>query len=121
VLKFGFVAAIGAALGSLARLQISYWIQTPSQTSCPWSTFLVNVIGALLIGLIASSPKIMNNEMRRHFVITGVLGGFTTFSAIAVEALYLASTPLISIIYVVATFAIGVAATHLGSLLGDRK
>jgi CrcB protein len=121
VLKFGFVAAIGAALGSLARLQISYWIQTPSQTSFPWSTFLVNVIGALLIGLVASSPKIMNNEMRRHFVITGVLGGFTTFSAIAVEALHLASTPLISIIYVVATFAIGVAATHLGSLLGDRK
>lgn len=121
VLKFGFVAAIGATLGSLARLQISYWIQTPSQTSFPWSTFLVNVIGALLIGLVASSPKIMNNEMRRHFVITGVLGGFTTFSAIAVEALHLASTPLISIIYVVATFAIGVAATHLGSLLGDRK
>ena len=121
MLKFGFVAAIGAALGSLARLQISYWIQTPSQTSFPWSTFLVNVIGALLIGLVASSPKIMNNEMRRHFVITGVLGGFTTFSAIAVETLHLASTPLISIIYVVATFAIGVAATHLGSLLGDRK
>ena len=121
MLKFGFVAAIGAALGSLARLQISYWIQTPSQTSFPWATFLVNVIGALLIGLVASSPKIMNNELRRHFVITGVLGGFTTFSAIAVESLHLASNPLISIIYVVATFAVGVAATHLGSLLGDRK
>ena len=121
MLKFGFVAAIGAALGSLARLQISYWIQAPSQTSFTWSTFLVNVIGALLIGLVASSPKIMNNELRRHFVITGVLGGFTTFSAIAVESLHLASNPLISIIYVVATFAVGVAATHLGSLLGDRK
>jgi fluoride exporter len=85
VLKFGLVAALGAALGSLARLQISYWVQTPSETSFPWSTFIVNVIGALLIGLIASSPNIMNNETRRHFVVTGVLGGFTTFSAIAVE------------------------------------
>ena len=121
VLKFGLVAALGAALGSLARLQISYWIQTPSETSFPWSTFIVNVIGALLIGLIASSPNIMNNETRRHFVVTGVLGGFTTFSAIAVETLQLASTPLISVTYVVATFAIGIAATHLGSLLGDRK
>ena len=121
VLKFGLVAALGAALGSLARLQISYWIQTPSETSFPWSTFIVNVIGALLIGLIASSPNIMNNETRRHFVVTGVLGGFTTFSAIAVETLQLASTPLISITYVVATFAIGIAATHIGSLLGDRK
>jgi CrcB protein len=102
-------------------LQISYWIQTPSETSFPWSTFIVNVIGALLIGLVASSPKIMNNETRRHFVVTGVLGGFTTFSAIAVETLNLATTPLISITYVIATFAIGIAATHIGSLIGKRR
>jgi CrcB protein len=121
VLKFGLVAAFGAAIGSLARLQISYWIQTPSETSFPWSTFIVNVIGALLIGLVASSPKIMNNETRRHFVVTGVLGGFTTFSAIAVETLNLATTPLISITYVIATFAIGVVATHIGSLIGNRR
>jgi fluoride ion exporter CrcB/FEX len=38
-----------------------------------------------------------------------------------VETLQLASAPLISITYVVATFAVGVAATHIGSLLGDRK
>lgn len=121
VLKFGLVAALGAVIGSLARLQISYWIQTPSTTSFPWSTFLVNVVGALLIGLVASSPNIMNNETRRHFVVTGVLGGFTTFSAIAVETLNLATTPVISITYVIATFAIGVAATHIGSLLGNRR
>jgi CrcB protein len=121
VLKFGLVAALGAVIGSLARLQISYWIQTPSETSFPWSTFIVNVIGALLIGLVASSPKIMNNEIRRHFVVTGVLGGFTTFSAIAVETLNLATTPLISITYVIATFAIGIAATHIGSLIGKRR
>jgi CrcB protein len=96
-------------------------MQTPSETSFPWSTFVVNVIGALLIGFVASSPAIMNNETRRHFVVTGVLGGFTTFSAIAVETLNLATTPLISISYVVATFAVGVAATHIGSLIGNRR
>jgi CrcB protein len=96
-------------------------MQTPSETSFPWSTFVVNVIGALLIGFVASSPAIMNNETRRHFVVTGVLGGFTTFSAIAVETLNLATTPLISISYVVATFAVGVAATHIGSLIGKRR
>lgn len=121
MLKFGLVAALGAVFGSLARLQISYWIQTPSTTSFPWSTFIVNVVGALLIGLVASSPNIMNNETRRHFVVTGVLGGFTTFSAIAVETLNLATTPVISITYVIATFAIGVAATHIGSMLGNRR
>jgi CrcB protein len=121
VFKFGLVAASGAVIGSLARLQISYWIQTPSETAFPWSTFIVNVIGALMIGLVASSPQIMTNETRRHFVVTGVLGGFTTFSAIAVETLNLATTPLISITYVVATFAVGIAATHIGSLLGERR
>jgi CrcB protein len=121
VLKFGLAASLGAVIGSLARLQIAYWIQTPSDTSFPWSTFIVNVIGALLIGLVAGSPKIMNYETRRHFVVTGVLGGFTTFSAIAVETLNLANTLLISVTYVVATFAVGIAATHIGSLLGDRR
>jgi fluoride exporter len=121
VLKFGVVAALGAVIGSLARLQVSYLIQTPSQTSFPWSTFSVNVIGALLIGLVASSSKIMSNETRRHFVVTGMLGGFTSFSAIAVDTLNLSSTPEISALYVVATFAVGVAATHMGSKLGNQR
>jgi len=121
VLKFGVVAALGAVIGSLARLQVSYLVQTPSETSFPWSTFAVNFIGALLIGLVASSPKIMSNETRRHFVVTGILGGFTTFSAIAVDTLNLSGTPVVSALYVVATFAVGVAATHIGSMLGNQR
>ena len=121
MIKFGIYAAFGAVFGSLARLEVAYLMQRPSETSFPWATFTVNIIGALIIGLVASQPSIMNNEARRHFVVTGILGGFTTFSAIAVETLQLASTPLISITYVVATFAVGVAATHIGRLLGDRK
>ena len=121
VLKFGLFAALGAVIGSLARLHVSYVIQTPNETVFPWSTFVVNVAGAILIGLVASSPKIMNNEIRRHFVVTGVLGGFTTFSAVAVETLNLATTPVISVTYVVATFAVGVLATHIGSLIGNSR
>ena len=121
MLKLGIVASVGAAIGSLARLQISYILQAPTETSFPWSTFTVNVIGALLIGLIASWPRIMNSEIRRHFIVTGVLGGFTTFSAIAVETLDLANQPLISAGYVIATLTIGLAATHIGSLAGARR
>ena len=121
MLQFGLLAALGAAIGSLARLQVSYLIQIPSETSFPWATFLVNVIGALCIGIVAGTPKIMNIETRRHFVVTGVLGGFTTFSAIAVETLKLTPNPLISITYVVATFAVGVMATHFGILVGARR
>jgi CrcB protein len=121
VLQLGLLAALGSAIGSLARLQVSYLIQIPSEISCPWATFLVNVIGALCIGIVAGTPKIMNFEARRHFVVTGVLGGFTTFSAIAVETLQLTPSPVISITYVVATFAVGVMATHVGTLVGARR
>jgi len=121
VLQLGLLAALGAAIGSLARLQVSYLIQIPSETSFPWATFLVNVIGALGIGIVAGTPRIMKIEARRHFLVTGVLGGFTTFSAIAVEALELATSPVISITYVVATFAIGVMATHIGTLVSERR
>ena len=121
MLQFGLLAALGAVVGSLARLQISYLIQSPSELLFPWATFLVNVIGALVIGFVACLPKIMNNQARRHFVVTGILGGFTTFSAIAVETLQLATRPVISITYVLATFAVGLAATHIGSLLGARR
>ena len=121
MLQFGLLAALGAVVGSLARLQISYLIQSPSELLFPWATFLVNVIGALVIGFVACLPKIMNNQARRHFVVTGILGGFTTFSAIAVETLQLAAQPVISITYVLATFAVGLAATHIGSLLGARR
>ena len=121
MLQFGLLAALGAALGSLARLQVSYLIQIPSETSFPWATFLVNAIGALLIGLVACLPKIMSNEARRHFVVTGILGGFTTFSAIAVETLQLSTRPVIAITYVVATFSLGILVTHLGTLIGARR
>ena len=121
MIRFGVYAALGAVFGSLARLEVSYLVQRPSETSFPWATFTVNVIGALVIGLVASQPSIMNNEARRHFVVTGILGGFTTFSAIAVETLQLATQPIISISYVIATFAVGIAATHIGHFAGAKK
>ena len=119
--KFGLAAAAGAVIGSLARLQIYYWFARPTAESFPWATFLVNILGALLIGFLAAQPAVMANEVRRHFLVTGVLGGFTTFSALAVETLQLATQPLLSIIYVVGTFAIGILATHLGGFVKVRS
>lgn len=119
--KLGLIAAAGAIIGSLARLQIYFWFQRPTTEAFPWATFLVNVVGALLIGFIAAQPAVMNNESRRHFLVTGVLGGFTTFSAIAVETLQLATQPLISISYVVGTFAAGILATHVGGFVKVRS
>lgn len=119
--KFGLLAASGAVVGSLARLEVSYLLQRPDTDSFPWATFLVNVIGALLIGLLAAQPAIMTNESRRYFLVTGVLGGFTTFSALAIETLQLATQPALSVIYVVATFGVGLLATHVGGFIKVRS
>lgn len=81
--------------------------------SFPWSTFTVNVFGAFAIGICAFLPAIADVEIRRTFVITGILGGFTTFSALALDAVTL-QNPALAALYVGATFVVGVLATHAG-------
>lgn len=113
--RFGLLAAAGAIIGSLLRYAVSLAIPHDDPLAWPWATFTVNIIGALAIGIIASMPKVMNNETRRHFVVTGVLGGFTTFSALAVEVIQLSGMQ--AWLYVAVTFIAGVSATHVGSKL----
>ncbi len=75
--------AVGGALGSLARWGVDEaWPGTPS--IFPWSTFTVNVVGCLLLGLLLGSTA-GQDPMRRAFLGAGVLGGFTTFSTYALQ------------------------------------
>ena len=110
--RLALLAAVGAIIGSLLRYVIGLALPHSDALTWPWATFTVNVIGAFAIGLLANVPSVMNSEPRRHFVITGVLGGFTTYSAFAVETIQLQG--LLAFGYVAATFAIGVMATHIG-------
>jgi CrcB protein len=111
--RFGLLAAAGAIVGSLLRYVVALVLPHSDPFAWPWATFTVNVVGALVIGAIASLPKIMNVDARRHFVVTGILGGFTTFSALAVEVIQL--NGVLALFYVISTFAVGVMATHIGS------
>jgi CrcB protein len=113
--RFGLLAAAGAIVGSLLRYAVTLAIPHSDPMTWPWATFAVNVIGALAIGIIANLPAVMNEEARRYFVVTGVLGGFTTFSALAVEVIQLSGFH--AWLYVVLTFVVGISATHMGSKL----
>jgi CrcB protein len=113
--KLGFYAALGAALGSAARYQIGEQIDS---TYFPWATFLVNVVGSFLIGFLIGLPFITNSDQRRVFLVTGVLGGFTTFSAVAVEALNLPAN--LALIYLFSSFAVGLIAALLAFQLSRR-
>lgn len=113
--KLMLVAALGAVLGSALRYAVSQLI---SSNDFPWATLSVNLIGSLLIGLFMLVPAIAKHEVRRVFVVTGVLGGFTTFSALAVEALQLPAQT--ALIYVGISFAGGLAAAITGYAISEK-
>jgi len=75
--------ALAGALGTLARYGVGAASATAWGTSYPYGTFFVNVFGSFLFGLSVGLPQISTEW--RIILLTGFLGGFTTFSAFAAE------------------------------------
>lgn len=89
----GFVlVALGGAIGSVARYLLSAWaLHHTLGWRFPLGTFLVNVIGSLAVGVLGGlvvKHDVFSAETRVFF-FTGLAGGFTTFSAFALETFYL--------------------------------
>jgi CrcB protein len=113
--------AAGGAVGSVARYlvvgQMTRWLGV----SFPWGTLAVNVIGGLVIGLLAEAMalKWSVSPDTRLFLITGVLGGFTTFSAFSLEVVALAERGALgsALIYIVASVVLSVGAVFAGLAL----
>jgi CrcB protein len=83
--------AIGGAIGSVARYLLSMFVLRVSGTLFPLGTFAVNVIGCLVFGAIAgaTTQRVAISPTVRLFLLTGILGGFTTFSSYAFESFVL--------------------------------
>jgi CrcB protein len=120
------VIAAGGVLGSLARfavalaLGLEHW--DPSRL--PWATLTVNMLGCLAIGMVAASPAVASGpDWLRPFLITGVLGGFTTFSALALETGLLLDDGqiLVAVTYILITMVFGLLAVRLGALMVGRS
>ncbi|MGY2127913.1 fluoride efflux transporter FluC [Blastococcus sp. SYSU DS0617] len=112
-------AALGGALGALARWGAAEGLPHDAG-GWPWATLLVNVAGCLLLGLLIGLVGAGSPSWLRPFLGTGVLGGFTTYSAFAVETVQLtdAGRPGLAAGYVAASVLGGVAASALGTLVG---
>lgn len=115
--------SLGGALGSLGRYAVE--LAVPHEGGgFPWATLIVNISGAfamgVLIGYLIDRPGV--HRLARPFVGVGFLGGWTTFSALAVDVVELTHTghAQAAIIYVGSTFAVGVLAVAVGSVLGER-
>jgi CrcB protein len=115
--------AVGGACGSVLRHAAQIGVQRAVGHPFPVGTLLVNVVGCLLIGVVAAlAGPLAWREEHRLAVMTGVLGGFTTFSAFGLETISLVDhgrLPL-AIANVVLSVAIGLLAVYLGLRLGER-
>jgi CrcB protein len=117
------VIAVGGVLGSLARFGVAEALGPWEGSGLPWGTLTVNLLGCLAIGVIATSAWATSRAWLRPFLITGVLGGFTTFSALALETGVLldgGQVPL-AVGYVVLTMAAGLLAVRVGARANRRR
>jgi CrcB protein len=81
---------LGGGLGSALRYALSLWLTAQLGPRFPWGTFAVNLTGCFAIGaLVAWADARAASPALRLFLVTGVLGGFTTFSAFGMETFQL--------------------------------
>lgn len=86
-MKLLLLACAGGALGAGARYLVYVEINRIWGAAFPWATLTVNVVGSLLIGVLAALllERLPDATGLRVFLITGILGGFTTFSAYSLD------------------------------------
>ncbi|HEX2667086.1 MAG TPA: fluoride efflux transporter CrcB [Gammaproteobacteria bacterium] len=113
--------AFGGALGCCARLGINQLVHERYGQAFPYATLLINVLGCLAMGFLFffTLEKVSLNPTWRLALITGGLGGFTTFSAFGIETLLLVEDGKAgyAALYVTSSVALGLAAVFTGAWL----
>jgi fluoride exporter len=113
------IVATGGAVGSVARYLLSgFTLHRTTDWRFPLGTFLVNVLGCLAVGLIGGFVVKHDSfsSDARLFLLTGLAGGFTTFSAFGLETFYLLRRAeyLVAAGYVVSSVLLGLVVLWLG-------
>jgi len=120
-----FIVAIGGAIGSVLRYKLGGFALHHTQSwNFPVSTFSINLAGCFAIGILAASVEHHDlfSSSTRLLLFTGLLGGFTTFSAFGYESVFLLRRGLASIAagYVILSVVGGIFAVVLGMKLIDQ-
>jgi CrcB protein len=116
------LVAVGSALGGAARFGTYLLLAPRLGPGFPWWTLAVNVMGSFIIGWFsAAAPTSASNA--RHFIMTGVCGGFTTFSALSLDTLLMVrqGDPHKALFNVAASLMLCGLAVSAGWALGARK
>ncbi len=112
------LVALGAALGAAGRWLVDRFVQSRHTSFFPWGTFVVNIVGSLLLGLLLGARSAPDLVL---VLGSGFCGGFTTFSTFSFETVVLAGEGrgAVARAYVVASLIAGLGAAYLGWWLGS--
>jgi CrcB protein len=117
-MKHLLYAMAGGALGSGARHLVNVGVGRWLGPGFPWWTFLVNIVGCCLMGVLVESLalKFQGSIDLRTFIATGILGGFTTFSAFSLDFAVLMQRHdhVQAAFYLVASVALAILALYAG-------
>ena len=113
----------GGALGALARAALGA-LAVPDPARWPWPTFVVNIVGAFLVGYFTTRllERLPLSSYRRPLLGTGFCGGLTTFSTMQVETLKMIENRhwALAAGYTVTSIVVGLLAVHLATALVRR-
>ena len=113
-----FIVFAGCGIGGMLRHCVNVWVPRMVGTNFPFHTLTVNVLGSFSMGLLAGyfALKGDSSQAWRLFITTGILGGFTTFSAFSLDTalLFERGTAGVAIGYVLVSVLASVAGLFLG-------
>jgi len=113
------LVGLGGFAGAVARYLLGGWVLHHTLSAkFPWSTFAVNVLGCLVIGVLSGLAERLEwfSPPVRLLLLTGLLGGFTTFSAFGLETVHLLrrGEPTIALVYALGSVLVCILAVWIG-------
>lgn len=109
-------------MGGMARHWMTGFVTGRVAAGFPWGTFIVNVLGALLIGTVLAVPEGRLGQGWREFLAIGMLGGFTTFSAFSFQTVLMIHSGKIglALAYVIGSVVLCLLACAFGWWIGSH-
>jgi CrcB protein len=112
------IVFLGSGLGGMLRHAANIWVPRVAGTAFPFQTLTVNIVGSLVMGLLAGYFALKSDPGQdwRLFLATGIMGGFTTFSAFSLDTavLYQRGEIALAAVYVAASVGVSMAAIFAG-------
>jgi CrcB protein len=119
------VVLTGAGLGGLARYMAGTWVMAKYGGRFPLGTFVINVSGSFLIGVLMTlfAERLNPHPNWRLFLVVGILGGYTTFSSFEYEAYQAVrdGARWMGMLYVTGSVLVGYLGVWLGAMLTARR